>query len=221
MEMVSAARLRRAEQRIEELRPYAEGIRRMTRRASEAAESIPNLPVLQEREQVQNVGILLITSDRGLAGAFNSQINRAGNTRVVLNTRRSPARNTRGRSRTTRSSTRRGSSRPTTISRALSRGSAGRSAASAAAASKSSGSVAPSSSCCRLTSTGGGVSASEPSAQRSAAWSSARRRPLPCRLKHPNLGHSRRLLLPEAQARRADPAAARKGTHKSHRAEIR
>ena len=41
------------------------------------------------------------------------------------------------------------------------------------------------------------------------------------RLKHPNLGHSRRLLLPEAQARRADPAAARKGTHKSHRAEIR
>src|SRR5437764_6869951 len=82
MEMVSAARLRRAEQRIEELRPYAEGIRRMTRRASEAAESIPNLPVLQERQQVQNVGILLITSDRGLAGAFNSQINRAGNTRA-------------------------------------------------------------------------------------------------------------------------------------------
>src|SRR5256885_3675933 len=82
MEMVSAARLRRAEQRIEELRPYAEGIRRMTRRASEAAESIPNLPVLQERENVQHVGLLLITSDRGLAGAFNSQINRAGNTRA-------------------------------------------------------------------------------------------------------------------------------------------
>jgi F-type H+-transporting ATPase subunit gamma len=78
MEMVSAARLRRAEQRIEELRPYAEGIRKMTRRAAEAAESIPNLPVLQERENVQNVGLLLITSDRGLAGAFNSQINRAG-----------------------------------------------------------------------------------------------------------------------------------------------
>jgi F-type H+-transporting ATPase subunit gamma len=78
MEMVSAARLRRAEQRIEELRPYAEGIRRMTRRAAEAAERIPNLPVLQEREQVSKVGLLLITSDRGLAGAFNSQINRAG-----------------------------------------------------------------------------------------------------------------------------------------------
>src|SRR2546429_9156572 len=72
MEMVSAARLRRAEQRIEELRPYAEGIRRMTRRASEAAESIPNLPVLQEREQVQNVGLLLIPRDRGRAGPLNS-----------------------------------------------------------------------------------------------------------------------------------------------------
>jgi F-type H+-transporting ATPase subunit gamma len=82
MEMVSAARLRRAEQRIEELRPYAEGIRRMTRRASEAAERIPNLPVLQEREQVNRIGLLLITSDRGLAGAFNSQINRAGNVRA-------------------------------------------------------------------------------------------------------------------------------------------
>jgi F-type H+-transporting ATPase subunit gamma len=82
MEMVSAARLRRAEQRIEELRPYAEGIRKMTRRASEAAERVPNLPVLEERENVQNVGLLLVTSDRGLAGAFNSQINRAGNNRA-------------------------------------------------------------------------------------------------------------------------------------------
>jgi F-type H+-transporting ATPase subunit gamma len=78
MEMVSAARLRRAEQRIEQLRPYAEGIRKMTRRAAEAAESIPNLPVLVEHEQVNNVGLLLVTSDRGLAGAFNSQILRAG-----------------------------------------------------------------------------------------------------------------------------------------------
>jgi F-type H+-transporting ATPase subunit gamma len=82
MEMVSAARLRRAEQRIEELRPYAEGIRKMTRRASEAAQNVPNMPVLEEREQVNHVGLLLITSDRGLAGAFNSQINRAGNNRA-------------------------------------------------------------------------------------------------------------------------------------------
>jgi F-type H+-transporting ATPase subunit gamma len=83
MEMVAAARLRRAEERIEHLRPYAEAIRRMTRRASEAAENIPNLPILQERESVSTVGLLLVTGDRGLAGPFNSQIIRAGNRRAA------------------------------------------------------------------------------------------------------------------------------------------
>ncbi len=81
MEMVAAARLRRAEQRIEHLRPYADAIRRMTRRASEAAENIPALPILQEREEVNRVGLLLVTGDRGLAGPFNAQIIRAGNRR--------------------------------------------------------------------------------------------------------------------------------------------
>ncbi len=78
MEMVAAARLRKAEQRIESLRPYASAIRRMTRQASEAAENLPNVPILAERESVGAVGILLVTGDRGLAGAFNSQIVRAG-----------------------------------------------------------------------------------------------------------------------------------------------
>jgi F-type H+-transporting ATPase subunit gamma len=82
MEMVAAARLRRAEQRIEHLRPYANAIRRMTRRASEAAENIPSLPILQERENISTVGLLLVTGDRGLAGPFNSQIIRAGNRRA-------------------------------------------------------------------------------------------------------------------------------------------
>jgi F-type H+-transporting ATPase subunit gamma len=81
MEMVAAARLRRAEQRIEALRPYADAIRRMARRASEAAENVPGMPLLEQRENVQNVGVLLVTGDRGLAGAFNSQIIRAGNRR--------------------------------------------------------------------------------------------------------------------------------------------
>jgi F-type H+-transporting ATPase subunit gamma len=78
MEMVAAARLRRAEQRIGALRPYADAVRRMTRQAAEAAENIPSLPVLQEHESVDKVGLLLVTGDRGLAGAFNSQILRAG-----------------------------------------------------------------------------------------------------------------------------------------------
>jgi len=78
MEMVAAARLRRAEQRIEALRPYADAIRRMTREASEAAGDVPSLPILVEHEQTSNVGLLLVAGDRGLAGAFNSQIVRAG-----------------------------------------------------------------------------------------------------------------------------------------------
>jgi len=78
MEMISAARVRRAEQRILALRPYASAIRRMTRHAAEAAENIPSLPILRERDELSNVGMLLVTSDRGLAGAFNSQIVRAG-----------------------------------------------------------------------------------------------------------------------------------------------
>src|SRR5947209_14417553 len=78
MEMVAAARLRRAEQRIEALRPYADAIRRMTRQAAEAAGSVPRLPILAEHEQVNSVGLLLVAGDRGLAGAFNSNIVRAG-----------------------------------------------------------------------------------------------------------------------------------------------
>src|SRR5204863_10100691 len=78
MEMVAAARLRRAEQRIEQLRPYASAIRRMTRQAAEAAGNLPRLPILAEHEQVRNVGLLLVAGDRGLAGAFNSNIVRRG-----------------------------------------------------------------------------------------------------------------------------------------------
>jgi len=78
MEMVAAARLRRAEQRIEALRPYADAIRRMTRQAAEAAGHLPRLPILEEHESVDSVGLLLVAGDRGLAGAFNSNIVRAG-----------------------------------------------------------------------------------------------------------------------------------------------
>ncbi len=74
MEMVAAARLRRAEQRIADLRPYASAIRRMTKQASEAAQNLPNLPILEDRENPKQVGIIVMSGDRGLAGAFNSQI---------------------------------------------------------------------------------------------------------------------------------------------------
>jgi F-type H+-transporting ATPase subunit gamma len=80
MEMVAAARLRRAEQRIEALRPYASAIRRMTRQAAEAAGNVPQLPILSEHDNVEKVGLLLVAGDRGLAGAFNSNIVRAATT---------------------------------------------------------------------------------------------------------------------------------------------
>jgi F-type H+-transporting ATPase subunit gamma len=78
MEMVAAARLRRAEQRISDLRPYAEGMRKLTRQAAAQAGGVPRVPVLVERENVNRVGIVLVTGDRGLAGAFNTNIIREG-----------------------------------------------------------------------------------------------------------------------------------------------
>jgi F-type H+-transporting ATPase subunit gamma len=79
MEMVAAARLRRAEQRIAALRPYADAIRRMTRQAAQAAGAeASRMPLLSEHGSETNVGLLLVTGDRGLAGGFNSQIIRAG-----------------------------------------------------------------------------------------------------------------------------------------------
>ena len=79
MEMVAAARLRRAEQRIVALRPYADALRRMTRQAADAAGAeVSSLPLLVKRDEERRVGLLLVTGDRGLAGGFNSQILRAG-----------------------------------------------------------------------------------------------------------------------------------------------
>lgn len=78
MEMVAAARLRRAEMRIADLRPYAQTMRQLTQRAAAEAGTLQQVPVLQEREDVNRVAILLITGDRGLAGAFNANIIREG-----------------------------------------------------------------------------------------------------------------------------------------------
>jgi len=79
LETVAGARLRRAERRIEALRPYADAVRRMTRQAArDAGAEASRLALLTARETEAKVGLLLITGDRGLAGAFNSQVIRAG-----------------------------------------------------------------------------------------------------------------------------------------------
>jgi F-type H+-transporting ATPase subunit gamma len=50
----------------------------MTRQAAQAAGNVPRLPILAEHEEIRTVGLLLVAGDRGLAGAFNSNIVRAG-----------------------------------------------------------------------------------------------------------------------------------------------
>ena len=78
MEMVAAARLRRAEQRIDDMRPYAQAIRKLTQEVAESDEGMAKRVPLMETRDVSTVGILLVTGDRGLAGAFNTQIIREG-----------------------------------------------------------------------------------------------------------------------------------------------
>src|SRR2546423_12447602 len=78
MEMVAAARLRRAEQRIEQLRPYAGAIRRVTREAGEAAGGPARLPILIEHGKGSNVGLPLSAGRPGPAGGVNAEIVPAG-----------------------------------------------------------------------------------------------------------------------------------------------
>jgi F-type H+-transporting ATPase subunit gamma len=72
MELVAAAKLRRAEARIEALRPYADRMRELMIGTARATPS-RQFALLEERD-VGTVAILPITGDRGLAGAFNAQI---------------------------------------------------------------------------------------------------------------------------------------------------
>jgi F-type H+-transporting ATPase subunit gamma len=73
MELVASARLRRAQMRIEAMRPYADRMMELMAGTARAAGSV-RLPLLQRRENVQTVAIVPITGDRGLAGAFNAQV---------------------------------------------------------------------------------------------------------------------------------------------------
>jgi F-type H+-transporting ATPase subunit gamma len=74
MELVASARLRRAQTRIEAMRPYAETMRELIAGVGRASASVRGLPLLQTREQVENVAVVALTGDRGLAGPFNAQI---------------------------------------------------------------------------------------------------------------------------------------------------
>src|SRR5919199_2100299 len=73
MELVASARLRRAQMRIEAMRPYADRMLELMAGVSQAAGAV-RLPLLERREDVQAIAIVPVTGDRGLAGAFNAQI---------------------------------------------------------------------------------------------------------------------------------------------------
>jgi F-type H+-transporting ATPase subunit gamma len=74
MELVAAAKLRRAQARIEAMRPYADKMLELMAGTARASTSVRGIPLLQQHEDEKTVAIAPLTGDRGLAGAFNSQI---------------------------------------------------------------------------------------------------------------------------------------------------
>jgi F-type H+-transporting ATPase subunit gamma len=73
MELVAAAKLRRAQARIEAMRPYADRMMELMVGTARASTSLQGLTLLQRRD-VQSAAIVALTGDRGLAGAFNAQV---------------------------------------------------------------------------------------------------------------------------------------------------
>jgi F-type H+-transporting ATPase subunit gamma len=73
MELVASARLRRAQMRIEAMRPYADRMLELMAGVSQAAGAV-RLPLLERRDPIQTVALVPVTADRGLAGAFNAQV---------------------------------------------------------------------------------------------------------------------------------------------------
>jgi F-type H+-transporting ATPase subunit gamma len=73
MELVASARLRRAQERIEVMRPFADRMLELMAGTARASASVRSLPLLQRRE-VRRVALVPVTGDRGLAGAFNAQV---------------------------------------------------------------------------------------------------------------------------------------------------
>jgi F-type H+-transporting ATPase subunit gamma len=74
MELVAAAKLRKAQTRIEAMRPYADRMLELMAGTARASTSVRGLPLLQQHEQEESVALVPLSGDRGLAGAFNSQI---------------------------------------------------------------------------------------------------------------------------------------------------
>jgi F-type H+-transporting ATPase subunit gamma len=73
LELVAASKLRRAQARIEDMRPYADRMLELMAGTARASTSVRGLPLLQQRD-VRGVAVVTIMGDRGLSGPFNSQV---------------------------------------------------------------------------------------------------------------------------------------------------
>ncbi len=73
MELVAGAKLRRAQVRIESLRPFADGMHELITETAGRTQALRNQPLLERRE-LTTTAILVMTGDRGLAGAFNASV---------------------------------------------------------------------------------------------------------------------------------------------------
>jgi F-type H+-transporting ATPase subunit gamma len=86
MELVAASRMRRAQQRVLASRPYASAMRAMIHQLGTARREGEVLhPLLQQRPTQRRVGLVMLTTDRGLAGALNTNVIRRG-TEFLLDT---------------------------------------------------------------------------------------------------------------------------------------
>ena len=81
MELIAATRVAKAQQRANEARPYAEQITGVIQDLAEGGADVSH-PLLRKAEQVRKVAFVVITSDRGLAGAYNSSVIRAAEREV-------------------------------------------------------------------------------------------------------------------------------------------
>jgi F-type H+-transporting ATPase subunit gamma len=79
MEMVAASKMRRAQERMRAARPYSEKIRNVAAHISHANPEYRH-PFLVERNTIKRVGIIIVTTDKGLCGALNTNV-----LRMVLN----------------------------------------------------------------------------------------------------------------------------------------
>src|SRR3954470_13153535 len=76
MELIAASRIVRAQQRVAAARPYSEKITEVIRNLAAGGAGLDH-PLLQQREGIRTVAYVVITADRGLAGAYNTNVIRA------------------------------------------------------------------------------------------------------------------------------------------------